>query len=281
MSLSMAFLATGDAAIKVMSDSYERSVFMVFAGVGLTLICATVSVFTKDNLWDKRALSGAPLLRSFGEIASATTVMMALAYVPFIIVTFLLQAIPLIVTLGAVLFLGEKVGIRRWGAIIAGLIGVFIILRPGGQSFSPEWLLALAAATSLAARDLCSRAVPRDLSTIQISAWGAIAVGIAGVVTHLLNGSPLPTISPSDYPAFGLMLFAWAGGMFAVTEAMRMGDVGTIAPFRYMRLPFGLLIGLLYFGEKIDVWMIAGVAVIVASGLFVLHREFSDRKRSA
>ena len=151
---------------------------------------------------------------------------------------------------------------------------MIIILRPTGESFEPDWLLAVATAIALSARDLISRAVPRDFSTLQISAWGAIAVTIAGIGLQIGSGNGWPEVAMRDWPGFMLIVACWGGGVFfSNPAALRTGAGGVAAPFRYMRLPFGLLIGVLVFSETIDTPMLAGAAIIVTSGLYVLMRE--------
>ncbi len=273
MTLAMALLSTGDATIKILSARYDRAVFMSVAGFGLVVIFFVVARIAGQRLLDRRALGGAPLLRSFAEVVAAFTIMLALARVPFSIVTLILQAMPLMVTAGAVLFLRERVGPHRWIAILVGFIGVIVILRPTGESFEPDWLLAVVTAIALSARDLISRAVPREFSSLQISAWGAIAVTIVGIGLQLGSGNGIPQIAMADWPGFILIVICWGGGVLSITAAMRTGEVGVVAPFRYMRLPFGLLIGVVVFSETIDTAMLVGAAIIVASGLYVLMRE--------
>lgn len=277
MTLAMALLSTGDATIKILSERYDRPVFMSVAGFGLVVMFFVVAHFTGHRLLDRRALQGAPLLRSIAEVAAAFTIILALARVPFSILTLIMQAMPLMVTAGAVLFLGERVGPHRWIAIVAGFVGVIVILRPTGEVFEPDWLLAVVTAIALSARDLISRAVSKEFSSLQISAWGAIAVTLVGIGLQISSGDGWPQIAMTDWPGFMLIVICWGGGVLSVTAAMRTGDVGVVAPFRYMRLPFGLLIGVLVFSETIDTPMMVGAAIIVGSGLYVLMRE---RRRS-
>ncbi len=264
MTLAMALLSVGDATIKILSERYDRPVFMSVAGFGLVLVFIVAARLAGDRLLDRRALWGTPLLRSTAEVVAAFTIMLALARVPFSILTLIMQAMPLIVTAGAVLFLHERVGIHRWSAIVIGFVGVVIVLRPGAENFDPIWLLAVATAFALSARDLISRLVPREFSTLQISTWGGIAVTLTGIGLQMASGDGWPVIAMQDWPGFALIVVCWAGGVFPVTAAMRTGEVAVVAPFRYMRLPFGLLIGLLVFAEQIDLAMITGAAIIVA-----------------
>jgi len=148
-----------------------------------------------------------------------------------------------------------------------------IILRPGTEAFAPEWLFAVAAAVALSVRDLSTRAVPRGVSTVQIAGWGACAVLATGLVLQLASGAGLPAVGAGDLGRFALASACLGAGIFAVSAAMRMGEVAVVAPFRYTRLPFGLLVGVAFFGEGLDAPMLFGAAIIVASGLYVFLRE--------
>ena len=123
MTLAMALLSTGDATIKILSERYERPVFMSVAGLGLVIVFFLVAQIAGHRLLDRRALSGAPLLRSIAEVVAAFTIILALARVPFSILTLIMQAMPLMVTAGAVFFLRERVGPHRWIAILIGFVG--------------------------------------------------------------------------------------------------------------------------------------------------------------
>jgi len=273
MTLSMALFAGADGGLKLMAERYPQSVLLMVLGAGTTLVFELVSRSRGLTLFDRRGLSGAPLLRSLAETGASASMIAALALVPLTVITMVIQALPLLVTLGAVLFFGERVGWRRWSAISLGLVGVVVILRPGGEAFSATWLLALAAALAVAVRDLASRAVPRSVPTALIAGWGGMAVFLFGAVLFLATGLPLPRTEPLDALGFVAVIALDATGIFAVSAAMRMGEVAAVAPFRYTRLPFGLALGLAVFGETLDAASLAGVGIIVASGLYVFFRE--------
>ena len=273
VTLSMAFLTSGDAVIKSMSEGYPPATFMAIPGVGFVLLFGLVARLRGERVLDRRALSGAPLLRSLAEILAAITMISALGRVPLGLLTMILQTMPLIVTLGAVLAFGERVGPRRWIAIVVGLFGVVVILRPGQTAISTDVILAIGAALALSMRDLLSRAVSPDLSSIVLAAWAGTAVTIAGFVILFLSGTGIPQIPASDVPGFLLLVLFWGGGGICITAGMRVGEVSVVAPFRYMRLPMGIALGVVLFGEEIAVNMLIGIGIIVASGLFILSRE--------
>lgn len=206
------------------------------------------------------------------EVTAAFFMVLALSSVPFTVLTLIMQSMPLMVTLGAVLFFGEQVGWRRWIAIGIGFIGVTVILNPGTESFSSEWLLAVIAAMALSFRDL-ARAVPKSVSTLQISGWGGAAVFLLGFWRHIYSAEPLPDLHLTEVGILVFVTLCWASGVFAVSSAMRIGEVSLVAPFRYTRIPFGLVIGVMFFSESVNITMLVGAAIIVLSGLYVFSQE--------
>jgi len=272
MTLSMALLAAGDTGIKLFSGGYRPEFLLLVVGAGSTVIFAAAALARGERLFDRAALRGAPLARSVGEVLAGGSMIYALAIVPFTIITLMMQAMPLIVTAGAVVFFHEYVGPRRWAAIAAGMVGVLVILRPWGAEFELQWLLAVAVVVILSARDLTSRAVPPTISTVLVAAWGGVAATLAGLVLTLWADAAV-SIPVAHWPGFFAIIVCLAGGVATVTAAMRTGDVAVVAPFRYLRLPMGLVIGVTLFGETVDAAMISGAAIIVVSGLYIFFRE--------
>ena len=140
---------------------------------------------------------------------------------------------------------------------------------------------ALLAAISNSIRDLATRAVPKEISTVQIAGWGGVALVIGGFLAHLISGAPLPQPQYADILPFLVLAIGLTVGVFSVSAAMRLGDVSVVAPFRYTRLPFGLLVGVLYFGEQLTPNMVAGSVIVAGSGLYVWWREVRAPKLCA
>ena len=118
-----------------------------------------------------------------------------LTLIPLATLTTILQATPLLVTMGAALVLGEAVGWRRWTAILIGFGGVLLVIRPGFEGFEPAVLWGVLAVIGLAIRDLASRKVPKSISSLQLSAWGFFAVGVSGaVLLGVTGGAEVPNL---------------------------------------------------------------------------------------
>lgn len=273
MTLSMAMLSTGDAVVKLSANRLSLASVLIGIGIGSLVIFVPMVKRSGHRFFDVRALQGPTLFRSLAEILAAVTMLYALIRIPYTVIALVMQSMPFLVTLGAVIFFGEKVGWRRWLAIAVGFVGVALILRPGASGFSVEWLLAFVVAVALSLRDLASRGVPKELSTAQIAAWGGVAVLIVGVIFQVVSAPPLPNLAGIAGVQLALIAALTAGGVYTVSMAMRIGDVSVIAPFRYLRLPMGLGFGVFLFNEQVDGLMLAGAAVVVLSGLYIFLRE--------
>lgn len=279
MILSMAAFATTDMFVKLASYTLPASQVLCAMGVGGMLLFGALTKASGIPLVSRRIFHPAILCRGVAEIVATCGFLMALTLLPFSTASSILQVTPLLVTLGAALFLRETVNWRRWSAIFVGLSGVLIILNPFASTtadhpdfFSAGSLLAIIGVFGLAARDLATRFIPKDVPTLQASTWGFFTVAIAGVILSMFG---TPWVKPdlvTTAELFGLVGFA-AIGYFCITSAMRMGDISAVAPFRYSRIIFAFTLSVLIFGETLTPQTILGAAVIVTAGLYVWLRE--------
>lgn len=278
MVLSMAGFAVEDAIIKYLSVWLPVGQVIMVIGFGGLGVFALVARRARVRLVDIRAVQGAALGRNLAEMGAASFFVLAIALVPLAVVTAILQAAPLLVTLGAALFLGEKVGWRRWLAITVGFAGMMLILRPGSVAFDPAALLAVVGVVLLSARDLLTRRVRADIHSIQLAGWGFFMVIPAGLVLMLVLRQPLVVPQAWHMAWLGLALVAGVLAYGTLVQATRLGDLAATTPFRYSRLVFAMLIGAVFFGERPDAWTILGSVLIVAAGLYSLLREHRLRR---
>ena len=272
MVLAMAGFALEDAFVKTLARDLHVGHILMLIGAGGTVIFTIAALSQRDRLISRDILNRPLLLRNLGELTAAVCFVTALALADLSLVSAILQATPLAVTFAAALFLGETVGWRRWSAIVVGLIGVLIVLRPGADSFSPLSILAVLGMLGFAGRDLASRAAPASLGTHVLGFYGFLAVVLAGALYALWEQEAF--VQPSGTGAL-YMTGAICVGVFAygaLMRAMRTGEVSAVTPFRYSRLLLGVGLGVLWFGESIDVQMVLGCGLIVLSGLYILWR---------
>jgi drug/metabolite transporter (DMT)-like permease len=185
---------------------------------------------------------------------------------------------PVIITLGAALFLGEKIGLRRALGIGAALIGALIIIRPGSDVFSPFAVLPLIAAFAYSAYNITTRFVGRNedpwTSLLYTALFGAVIMTIA-----------VPFYwQPLDLTSALLMVMLAGFGTLSqllLIRALAIGEAGMLAPFAYTGLIFATVWGVVFFNEYPDGWTVVGAAVIVAAGVYVWYRETFGKKQDA
>ncbi len=279
MVLSMLGFAIEDSFIKLMGNALPVGQILVLLGLGGAAVFGAAVRAQGRALFEPAMRTGPVLVRAVGEILGTICFITAIVLTPLSSASAILQATPLVVTLGAAVFLGETVGWRRWAAICVGFAGVMMIIRPGFESFNPLSLLALGAVFGLGARDVATRKVPATLSTMQLSFLGFLVLIPTGALAMALTGQG---VAPMDARLSLLMVGSIAIGVFAyygIVAAMRLGEVSFVTPFRYSRLIFALIIGIVLFGERPDLPTLLGAATIVVSGIYTVWRESKLRHK--
>lgn len=272
MVASMGAFAIEDMFVKFVAVDMPTGQILMVLGLGGIPVFSWLAHRKGARVWSAAALHPTVIWRNLGEVLGTWGFITALALVPLATVSSILQAMPLAVTFGAALFLGEAVGWRRWTAILVGFFGVLMVIRPGVTGFDVNALWAVVAVVGLSLRDLATRRVPASVSSTQLSVWGFAAVAVLGAAMLTVSGG---AIRPEGWQILWLVCALAFGiaGYWAITEAMRLGEVATVTPFRYARLVFALIIGVLVFDERPDVMTLSGAALIIASGLYTFARE--------
>lgn len=220
----------------------------------------------------RQMLSPSMALRALFESSGRLFYTIAIAYTALSNASAIMQATPLVVVAGAALFLGEKVGWRRWLAIWIGFIGVLMILRPGAAAFDWASALAVLGMLGFAGRDLATRIAPRGLSNAQIGICGYSILVPTGLALLLFDGAPVVPGLEASVMVLGAAIFGVAAYV-ALTEAMRTGEVSFVTPFRYSRILFGVGLGMIVFAERPDAMTYAGALVVLLSGLYIMARQ--------
>lgn len=175
------------------------------------------------------------------------------------------------------LLLGERVGPRRWFAVMIGFVGVLLIIRPGTDGFHWAMLLSLVSALSTALYQIATRKVGAEDRALT-SLFYASLVGSLAAVPLAPLGWVMPDIG--QWGLLALMGFYGMFGHFMLTQAHRMAPAPVLAPFVYVQIIWMTLIGFVLFGDVPDAMTVAGASVVVASGLYVFYRERRVRKPS-
>ena len=281
MVLAMLGFAVEDAFFKSATGSggVSAGVGTIFFGLFGTLACVGYAFVKGDPIWSRAYVRGPLLIRSGFEIIGRLFFALSLAYASLAATSAILQAAPLVVTLGAVFVLKEQVGVRRWVAMTIGFFGVLLILRPTPSGFDATVIFAVLGMIGFAGRDLMTRASPPDVSTSQLGILGFLMVLIAGFIITVFETDPATVPSVAASLKLAGTVLAGLVGYTALTLAMRTGEVSVVAPFRYSRLLIALVFAYFVFGERPDLLTLVGAALIVGSGIYTLIR--SGRKHGA
>lgn len=210
------------------------------------------------------------LFRCLASVAAMMSWFSALSLMPIAEVTALTFTAPLFSTLGAGLLLGERVGVRRWGAVLIGFAGTLVILRPGVEALAPGAWVALLAALFMAIIPLSVKVLSRtDPPTTVVLLVALLSTPLSLIPALFVWTAPPPDTWPW-LVASGL--FA-TGVQWGMAKAYALADVTAVLPFDFSRLIFVAAGGFLMFGEVLDLWTVAGAVIIFSATLYTARRE--------
>jgi len=265
-----------DACAKLLGEGYAvTQIILLRNGVGALVVLLFV-LATGDGLRRLRVeRTGLLLLRIAFSLMAGFLFFTSLRYLPLADAFAIAFTAPLFTTALSMPILGEQVGMRRWAAVIVGFIGVLVVIQPGTSSFRVEALLPLGAALAYALTMLVSRKMTRDMTTSSIMFWSSLGAALVALV-----------FMPSQWQTpdtTGLALFVFMGligtlGMSLITQGYRFAPAAVIAPFDYSTLLWASLLGWFIWHDLPgpNVWL--GSAIMIASGLYILHRETRRRE---
>lgn len=279
---SMAAFTFNDAMIKSLSGQISLFQVMFLRGVLTTAMVAVIA-------WRMGALRQRlprvdrwPVFwRMVGEVGSAYFFVTALFHMPIANISAIMQALPLTITLAAALFFGEPVGWKRMSAIIAGFVGVMLIVRPGTEGFTIYSVYGLAAVAMVTLRDLATRRLSRDVPSMQVTLITSACIMVFfGLATVPQGWAPVDGRAALLIGGAAVMII---GGYLFSIMVMRVGEISFVAPFRYTSLIWALILGWVVFGDWPQTITLVGAGIVVASGVFTLYREarISRRARAA
>ena len=268
--LSTIFLGTSDATSKYLSATLPSVEiawirFLVFAIIMVPAMVPGTAIYSLRTTSVRLQL-----LRGMALLGSSLFFITGLRYLPIAEASATGFVSPLFVTALSIIFLAERVGVRRWIATATGLFGVLIILRPGTSAFHVAAFLPIVSAFCWAATLIMTRMMSGKEHSSTIMTYSSIAgVAIMSVL------APFAWVAPTWHDImFGILVgVASTAGQWIVVLAFRYADASVLAPFSYTQLLWVGMLGFLVFGEVPDAWTIVGAGFIVASGLYTAHRE--------
>lgn len=226
-------------------------------------------------------LSGALWARTGAEVVGAACFYTALVRVDFANISAIVQVIPLMVTLGAAVFLRERVSVGQYLTVIVGFVGVIVLVRPGTDAFTPWAFFAIATAVLATVREFATRRIPESVPLVSISFVTAVGLASLTAVMSIPDGwAPMPG---SGWLRMAGAVVSLSIGYLLAVYAVRVGDLSVSAPFRYAPVVGAVALGYWVFDETPDLLTWIGSAIIVGAGLAAieLERRAGIRRRIA
>jgi drug/metabolite transporter (DMT)-like permease len=270
MVVGVAFLTANDAVSKYLTESHPvGQVICLRQAATLVVIVPYVMAMTG---WGALRVASWPgqVTRGLLFVANAGLIVLALSLLPLATVITIMFASPIITAAVSLPMLAERVGPQRWIAILAGFAGVLIVIRPGASGFEWALLVPVAAAVANSLRDVMTRLLSRTETSIAILFWSTLIVMAAGALTAPFGWQPVTATAAAWFVLAGVFN---AAAHFLLIEALRLGEATVITPVRYTSLLWAAVIGYVVWRELPDAWVLAGSAVIIASGLYIVRAE--------
>ena len=265
-----AVFASHDALIKVLGSTYSVMQIIFFATL-FSFVPMAVTILTDRTTGN--FLPHHPwlvLLRSALMVTSMVCAFYAFSVLPLAEVYSLLFAFPLFVTVLSIPILGEVVRAQRWAAVIVGLIGVLIVLRPGATDITLGHLAALTAAFCSAFGSVLVRKIGNEERSAVLILYPML---LAIVVMSLAQPAVYQPPSLLDLAMMALVGVFSVIAQHLIILAYRAAPAGVVAPSQYSQIIWATLFGMIFFGERPDGWVAVGASIIIASGVFVVWRE--------
>ena len=288
--LAHVFFTTQDMAIKFISGDYALHQVMMTRSIVAILFTLLIFVPIDGGFKYLRTQRlGLHLLRGFGIVIANLCFFTALISMPLAEVKAIFFIAPLLITALSVFLIGEKVGLRSWIAVLVGLLGVIIMLRPGSGFFNPASILPLVAALAYALVQIMTRKIGENEKASTMAFYiqlNFVAVsGLMGLIFgdgHLADPSQ-PTLNylfrPWTVPSWGDGMIIIGIGLinglaaYFISQAYRISKAGIVAPFEYVALPCSIFWSITVFGDWPDTVSWLGIVLIAGSGLFIAYSE--------
>ena len=270
MTAGFASYSAADVFAKLLTVNYHPVQIVMTRQMGLVLGVVVLILLNGPQLL-RSAAPGLQIARGFCAIISATSFIFAITYVPLADAVAISFIAPFLVTILGATILREPVGIRRWSAVGAGLIGTLIIVRPGMGVFHPAIFLVVVAAAAFAVRQIISRSLgSKDPTSTTLAYTSLTTIAVLAIPLPFFWRAP---INMTDLAMMvGMALIAGLGEYFII-RALEIALAVVVAPTHYSLIIFSTLWGYIFFADFPDVWTWVGALIIIVSGLYMMNRE--------
>lgn len=269
MMLGMFLFSAADTMAKLLTENFHPVQIMWSRQAGL-MLGVVILVAIKGFSIFKTNRPGLQITRGVAAAGSGTLFIFAVVYVPLADAVAVSFVAPFMVTVMGAIFLGEKVGVRRWTAISIGFLATLIVIRPGLGVVHPAVFLVVLAASLFAVRQILSRALNADSTTTTI-AYTALASGTVLTI-------PLPFIWRTPEWGMEILLLVSLSLLAAIAEicvikALALSQAVVLAPVHYTLIIWSTVYGFYVFGDLPDIWTWIGAFIIAMTGIYTLYRE--------
>jgi drug/metabolite transporter (DMT)-like permease len=265
-----ALLSMNDAASKHLAEAYPVGQVLCLRQAASLLFIVPYALYFDGRPAFRIGNGTGQAIRGLLFLATAVFMVLGLSLLPIATVTAIAFASPIFVAALSVPLLNERVGWRRWLAVLVGFAGVLVIVRPTSAAFEWALLVPVAAACANGLRDIFTRYLARTDSSISILFWSTVIVAGAAAFSAPFGWHPLTGDAVLWFLVNGAVA---AGAHFLMIEALRLGEAALIAPFRYTALVWAIIYGYLLWGDLPGTWVIGGGAMVVASNIYMIRRE--------
>jgi drug/metabolite transporter (DMT)-like permease len=273
INLSMAAYVVGDVLVKILGQVYPP-VELIFWRSCVIACAFGLYLAVNRKLFAKNVLKPAVFLRCVFDSINSISFVIALVHIELADIYSVLLTTPFLMTILAVVLLKEPVGWRRWLAIVGGLAGSLLIIKPSAHGFNYWAAVAFLAALSGALRDYVTVKIHATISTVEVTLMGAIFTATAAGAAFLFGiGQAWKAIAINDAYFVLAMAAASLTGTVLLIQSCRIGPLYIAAAFRFMLLVWGGVAGYVVFGNVPDAWSLTGAVIIVMCALYVLYRE--------
>jgi drug/metabolite transporter (DMT)-like permease len=271
MLIAVAMFALMDTAMKLLSAHYPAMQVTALRSLSsLPLVCAYMAYRGKFGGVHKVRWP-LQLLRGVLGIGMLTMFAYALRSLPLADTYSIFFIAPALITALSVFILKERVDAMQWAAIVVGLVGVLVVLRPDGTNFiSLAGLAVLGSAACYAVSAIASRILSRTDASEHIMFWLLVMMGTGSVA---MSWQGWVAIRPEDWLIIGALALSGFFGQLAITIAFSMGKASIVAPFEYSALAWGVAIDWLLWNTLPDAYTLLGAAIIIGSGIYLVRRE--------
>ena len=279
MVLTMALYTANDTIVKLLGKAMPLGAIITYRGVLILVITlALILVLPGHGPGALKWLgSRAVIIRSLWDTAVTILYLTALMHMPIANILAIMNLSPLAIIPLAAWLQGERPGARRVIAVITGFAGALFVVRPGTEGFGLWALAAFLAMLGVAGRDLSTRGIPSGAPALVVALGNVILVQVLGMA--MLFFAPYPAPSDAEWMALSACALFLGLAYVLIIVAVRIAPVSKTAVWRYSIVLWGVLAGWLAFGQVPDAPALFGIALILASSLYVSFREWRDREK--